>query len=128
MMTRSTYDHYMDDPEHRRILEQERLMVDATELVCNVMDFRRMSRSELAERMGRSKAYVTQILRGSQNLTLRTLADVFYAMNCRLVMVAATEAGLLLPRQWNMTQEVPSAVVRTRDEHVPSENEWEEAA
>jgi transcriptional regulator with XRE-family HTH domain len=127
MMTRSTFERYIDNPEHRRILEQERVMVDATELVCNAMDFRRMSRSELAEKMGRSKAHVTQILRGSQNLTLRTLADVFYAMNCRLIMVAATEAGMLLPRQWNMTQELPSTVVPTRNEHVPAE-EWEVAA
>jgi transcriptional regulator with XRE-family HTH domain len=125
MMTRSTYDQYMDDPERRRILEQERVMVDATELVCNAMDFRRIKRSELADKMGRSKAYVTQILRGSQNLTLRTLADVFHAMNCRLMMVAATEAGVILPRQWNMTQQVPTAVVPS--EQVPSE-EWGMAA
>jgi transcriptional regulator with XRE-family HTH domain len=126
MMTRSTYDQYTDDPERRRILEQERVMVDATELVCSAMDFRRMNRTELAEKMGRSKAYVTQILRGSQNLTLRTLADVFYAMNSHLVMVASTEAGFIFSRQWNMTQQIPSAVVPS--EQVCVEKEWGVAA
>jgi|SRR5580698_5289976 antitoxin component HigA of HigAB toxin-antitoxin module len=126
MMKLSTYDKYMEDPERRRILEQERVMVDATELVCNAMDFRRIKRSELAHKMGRSKAYVTQILRGNQNLTLRTLADVFHAMNCRLVMVAATEAGWIFSRHWNMTQQVPSSVVPT--EGVSVEEQWGVAA
>ena len=101
-------------------------MVDATELVCNAMDFRRINRAELAQKMGRSKAHVTQILRGSQNLTLRTIAVVFYAMNSRLIMVASTEAGFIFSRQWNMTQQIPSAVVPS--EHVHSVEEWGVAA
>lgn len=126
MMTQTSYDQYIDDPERRQILEQERVLVDATELVCTAMDFRRMNRTQLAEKMGRSKAYVTQILRGNQNLTLRTLTDVFYAMNCRLVMVAATEAGFIFSRQWNMTQQIPSAVVPS--ERVCPAQEWGMAA
>jgi transcriptional regulator with XRE-family HTH domain len=120
MMTQqSTFEHYMENPERRRIFEQGRVMVDATELVSTAMEFRRMKRSDLAERLGCSKAYVTQILRGNQNLTLRTLADVFHALNCRLVMVAATETGLILTRQWNMTQHAGNAVVT--NEYTPSD-------
>src|SRR5258707_10401455 len=85
---KSSFDRYIENPERRRIFEQERLMVDATELLSIVMDMSGTRRGELAQRLGRSKAYVTQMLRGNQNLTLRTLADVFYALNCRLLMVA----------------------------------------
>jgi len=111
MTTRSIFDEYIESPERRRILEQERVLVDAAELVSRAMEFRRVSRSELAIKLDRSKAYVTQVLRGNQNLTLKTLADVFHALNCRLILAAATETGLMFNRPWNVTHETSDAVV-----------------
>lgn len=105
--TKSTFDKYIERPERRRVFEQERLMVDATELLSTVMELRGTTRAELAEQLGRSKAYITQMLRGNQNLTLRTIADVFCVLNCRLLVVAepiAAGTGVIASRQWNMTQ------------------------
>jgi len=42
-----------------------------------------ISKAELAERLGKTKAFVTQCLSGRQNLTLRTLADLFTALQFR---------------------------------------------
>ena len=107
-------EQFFEDPENRKIYEQERLLVDATELLSTVMETTGTKRAELAQRLGKSKAYVTQILRGNQNLTLKTLADAFFALNHRLVVVAepmVAGAGLVLTRQWSVTQQAGNRVV-----------------
>jgi transcriptional regulator with XRE-family HTH domain len=109
----SIFEQYMENTENRRIFEQERVLVDAAELVTTAMELRGVNRSELANRLDCSKAYITQVLRGSQNLTLKTLADVFYGLNCRLILGAHTEAGMLFNRPWNMTHETSNTVVIT---------------
>lgn len=63
---------------------QEELILEATELVSRVMNQNNVSKTELASRLGKSKAYVTQCLSGEQNLTLRTLADLFTAVGYRM--------------------------------------------
>jgi antitoxin component HigA of HigAB toxin-antitoxin module len=121
-MTFTQLDQFIANPENRKIYEQERLLVDATELLSTVMETTGTKRTELAQRLGKSKAYVTQILRGNQNLTLKTLADAFFALNHRLLVVAepmAAGAGLVLTRQWNVTQQAGSRVVS--NEYSPTE-------
>ena len=115
------FEQFVETPENRRIYEQERLLVDATELLSTVMENTDTKRTELAQRLGKSKAYVTQILRGNQNLTLKTLADAFFVLNHRLLVVAepmAAGAAMVLPRQWSVTQHAGNAVVK---EYTPSQ-------
>lgn len=66
--------------EHEQILRQEQLILDATELISKIMNDYRISKADLAARLGKSKAFVTQCLCGNHNLTLRTLADFFTAL------------------------------------------------
>lgn len=68
------------DTRSRAIVEQERLLVEVTESIAALMSQLDVHRSELAKRIGRSPAYVTKILRGDNNFTLRTLSDVFFAL------------------------------------------------
>jgi len=63
--------------EHGKLLRQEELILEATELISKIMNDNEITKTELAKRLGKSKAFVTQCLGGSQNLTLRTLADMF---------------------------------------------------
>jgi transcriptional regulator with XRE-family HTH domain len=63
--------------EHKQLLRQEELILDATELISKIMKDNSITKAELAARLGKSKAFVTQCLCGHQNLTLRTLADIF---------------------------------------------------
>ncbi len=73
------------DPEHHKLFEQERLIVDVAEEIYAVMERGEgMSRAGLAQRLGKSKAFVTQILSGSRNLTLRTIADIAGALGQRV--------------------------------------------
>lgn len=67
--------------EGRRVFEQERLIVEVTEAIAALLKEQNVSRSELARRIGTSPAFVTKLLRGDNNFTLRTLSDVFFALN-----------------------------------------------
>ena len=85
---KSELQEFLEVSEHRKLYEQERLLVDANELLVAVMQKKRIGRADLAKRLGKSKAFVTQVLRGKHNLTLRTLADLFGAMEYRVAVQA----------------------------------------
>jgi len=74
--------------ENKTLYNQEALILQATELLSTIMDDGDISKAELARKLGRSKAYVTQCLSGRQNLTLRTLADFCTALEHRLELGA----------------------------------------
>ena len=63
----------------RRLLQQEDAILDVTELICEIMKDTKVSKSELAKRLGKTKGYVTQVL-GGANMTVRTIADIFTAL------------------------------------------------
>ncbi len=65
------------------VLEQEHLILDVTEMIVELMNERGVTRSELADRLGKTKGHVSQLLSGSRNLTLRTLSDIFVALDFR---------------------------------------------
>ena len=58
----------------------ERAVLRATEEICLAMEREKISRAELARRLGTSPAYVTKVLRGKANFTLATLARIAYAL------------------------------------------------
>lgn len=67
-------DARLDDATYRREFQQEKLILDAMELITDAMA-PGTTRADLARLLGRSRSYVTQMLSGSKNLTLRSLAD-----------------------------------------------------
>ena len=83
-MTRTLVDQVTETDEGKRLYEQERAILDVTELICEIMEEEEVSRSELARRLHRSKGYVTQLLDGRANMTIRTISDVFHALGRRL--------------------------------------------
>ncbi len=85
----SVYEQFLERPQRRRIYEQERLLFDVTELLSEIMEKKGISRAELAHRLGKSKAFITQTLRGTHNMTLRTLADLFHALEMQVLVQAA---------------------------------------
>jgi transcriptional regulator with XRE-family HTH domain len=85
MTPRSDYEKFeSSSPENRRLLREEELIVGVAETIWREMERQGVSRAALAERLGNTPGYVTQILSGSRNLTLRTLADVADALNFRV--------------------------------------------
>lgn len=81
-MTRELLTEWLDEsPEHSRAFLEEGLILEATEAICGAMEKRCMSKAALAGRLGTSKAYVTQLLNGNRNMTLRTFASIAFALN-----------------------------------------------
>ena len=81
-MTRELLTEWLDEsPEHSRAFLEEGLILEATEAICAAMEKRCMSKAVLAGRLGTSKAYVTQLLKGNRNMTLRTFASIAFALN-----------------------------------------------
>lgn len=70
-------------PEGKQLLDQERLILQATERILDLMQQQNVTRTELAQRLGKSKSWISQMLAGEANFTLRTLADVFGALGQR---------------------------------------------
>lgn len=91
-MTANWIDVLRQDEQGRRILEQERLIIEVTEAIATLLQEREVSRSELARRIGKSPAFVTKMLRGHNNFTLRTLSDILFALD-RSAHLALGEVG-----------------------------------
>ena len=79
-MLETQIEQFVDDKEGMRLFQQERLILATTERICEVMEENKVGRKRLAEMLGTSKSFVSQLLDGSRNMTLRTLSDVFLAL------------------------------------------------
>ena len=64
--------------------EAERLILSTTEVILELMEKEKMTRVELAKRIGKSKGHISQLLNGRRNMTLKTLAEIVYALNARV--------------------------------------------
>jgi transcriptional regulator with XRE-family HTH domain len=64
----------------RSICEREELAFEASELVSRLMEEQGVTKSELAARVGTSKSQITNLLSGSRNMTMHTLADLTFAL------------------------------------------------
>lgn len=86
-------------PQHRRRLRQEELILDVTETLTEALNREEISRSDLAVRLNRSKAFVSQLFGGSRNLTLRTIADVADSLGytARIVLQKQVDNIVKLP-------------------------------
>ena len=69
----------------KRLLRQEELLVDAQDEIALAMRQARATKADLAKALGKSRAFVTQILSSGRNLTLRTWADIATALGHRVV-------------------------------------------
>ena len=76
---------------NRRLLREEELILDVTEAVSTVMQEAGISKAQLARRMGRTKGFITQLLSGGRNLTLRTLAGLADALEARVTITISKD-------------------------------------
>lgn len=74
-------------PTPRLTFERELLFGEAIETVAAMLASQGISQRELAERLGRSEARVSRILHGGENTTLKTIADLGYALGIRFALV-----------------------------------------
>ncbi len=62
----------------------ERLLLDIGENIVECMQTLNKTRAELAEDLGVSKAYVTKLLNGQPNMTIKTLAGLAAALRAEI--------------------------------------------
>lgn len=67
-------------PERQRLFAEEQLIASASEEIWAAMETARVNKAGLAQLLGKSKAHVTQLLNGSRNMTLRTLAGIAHTL------------------------------------------------
>jgi len=79
-----------NDSELEEFYFQEKLILEVTELVASLMEKKGINKTELARRLGKGKSYITQLLDGTSNMTLRTIADVFVALDSMLIVNSGT--------------------------------------
>jgi transcriptional regulator with XRE-family HTH domain len=77
-------DQYLEDPEFAKLMAQGDLIMEVTETLCELLEKEGVSRKELAERLGKTKGFVSQLLNGGRNLTLRTLADILHVLGYKV--------------------------------------------
>jgi transcriptional regulator with XRE-family HTH domain len=83
-MKTTILDEYLKDEEFRRLFAQEDLIMEVTETLCELLEKEGVPRKELAERLGKSKGFVSQLLNGGRNLTLRTVADILHVLGYKV--------------------------------------------
>jgi len=120
-----------------RLLAQEILITEATEALWAALEQAGVSKSELAERLGTTKGYVSQVFSGSRNMTIRTLSDICFALKVKPTFRIEREAvDDVTDGGWNAVEDVPVAVVGVHRRHLylvrengsPVACDWQEAA
>ena len=82
---RTEIERFEESSRRRRLLREEELILEVSEVISEAMQRRGRNKSGLAKALGKSKGFVSQILAGNRNLTLRTIADIADALGCRIV-------------------------------------------
>ena len=68
----------------QRDLARGAYLFRVTEDILVAMEDQGVSKAELAQRLGKSKARISQLLGGSSNMTIGTLADIAFALELTL--------------------------------------------
>lgn len=105
-MSKSLVEKYVADPKNMRHFQQERAIYEVTELIESVMRAHGVSRSALAARLGKEKSWVTQMLDGESNKTIRTVADALAVLGCEFRAFAApitisNDPGYTMLAEWD---------------------------
>ncbi len=80
MTRKNDYQDLMKDASFRKLLAIESLATEAAELIARLMAEKKVNKAALAKRLNRSRAWVTQLLSGKTNMTVRTLAELAYVL------------------------------------------------
>jgi len=84
---------YLQDPEFAKLMAQGELIMEVTETLCELLEREKVSRKELADRLGKTKGFISQLLNGGRNLTLRTVADILHVLGYKVSLKPYKEAG-----------------------------------
>lgn len=67
-----------------RVYARENIIMNVTEDILVAMEDKNISKVRLAQLLNKSKSFVTQMLGGSRNMTLRSLSDIAFALDAEI--------------------------------------------
>lgn len=89
--------------------EFDRIAIDIGEQIVARMEERGMTQADLARAMGVSRARVSQILRGNDNLTLKSIVAVAIGLDCRVELrLRPVESSSDSSEPQSMPEDVPT--------------------
>ncbi len=110
-MKKNFMESLISDREGRKLYFREDLIFEVTEAICRVMEQKEISKAELSKLAGVSKSNITQLLSGDHNMQLTTVADLLFALDCKLEVSPApldVESIIQSARNVSHNQWVPS--------------------
>lgn len=70
-----------ESEDNAKVLAEERLIVEVAESIWAVLEKKKLNKADLANLLEKERSDITQLLDGNRNMTLRTLADIAFALN-----------------------------------------------
>jgi transcriptional regulator with XRE-family HTH domain len=83
-MSERTFTQLFDEARGMPEYWEEGAVLDFTEALHDAMEEQGTTRTELARRLGTSQAYITRVLSGRANFTLKTMARLALALGLQL--------------------------------------------
>jgi transcriptional regulator with XRE-family HTH domain len=85
---RSWVSKKLDDPSFRLGFQQEWASEQFCDVLESALEHEKLTRADLAKRMGRSRAYITKALRRGRNLTIKTMVELLASCGYDLCITA----------------------------------------
>lgn len=82
----SLIESYIEQNQYSVEFQTELSIIDLNEKIIAKMAERKVSRAELARRLGVSKAFITKMLNGNPNMTIKTINSLALALDCQLYL------------------------------------------
>ena len=82
--TSGWFQRVLGDPKRRQVFEEEKLILSVAEGIREAMDQHGVTRADIADRLDTTRANITQLLSGSRNMTLKSLAALSHACGVRV--------------------------------------------
>lgn len=80
MWFKDYFEKFKDDVE----FITEEVIIEFTEKIVDRMEKLNLSRAKLAKKLGVSKPFITKVLNGNPNLTIKTMVAIAKALDCKL--------------------------------------------
>jgi transcriptional regulator with XRE-family HTH domain len=104
-----------------RLINQEDFILEVTEAFCEYMEHHKISRTYLAEKLGKSRSFVSQVLNGGRNLTVRTIADMASALDAKPFFRLRDAEGFAVDVDWYLYTESEQSCMLALDKGVMKE-------
>ena len=105
----------------------ERLALSFLQSVVGAMKRASVSQRDLANRLGKSDAYVSKVLNAPSNLTLRTISEIADAIDCRVQISIVENRGSIARYESNVvplrTADTARSFVHTMSGDIEASNE-----